>query len=96
MSFEDDDDLPAGLSLQRTTPTFDEDSTPPGLRAAHAIAAGVWGRLVVEAGALGFVFDDTPDDVRTLAVGSHQVIPPERVHHVVIDGPVRFAVEFHR
>ena len=96
MSFEHDVELPPGLALQRTTPTFDEQSTPPGLRAAHAIATGVWGRLVVEGGSLGFVFEDTPDEVRTLAAGSHQVIPPERSHHVIIDGPVRFAVEFHR
>ena len=88
--------LPEGVELQRTTPTFDERSTPPGLRSAHAVADGVWGRLVVEDGSLGFVFEDTPDDVRALAAGEHQVIPPARLHHVVIDGPVRFAVEFHR
>ena len=88
--------LPDGLQLQRTTPTFDETSTPRGLRAAHAVADGVWGRLIVESGSLGFVFEDAPDDLRTVAAGEHQVIPPARLHHVVIDGPVRFAVEFHR
>ena len=89
-------ELPSGLTLQRTTPTFDEDTTPPGLRAAHSIAAGVWGRLVVHDGSLRFVFEDAPGQVRVLAVGEQQVIPPERLHHVIIDGPVRFAVEFHR
>jgi len=88
--------LPDGLLLQRTTPTFDEISTPKGLRAAHTVADGVWGRLVVEDGALGFVFEDRPDEVRTIGAGEYQVIPPTRLHHVVIDGPVRFAVEFHR
>jgi tellurite resistance-related uncharacterized protein len=88
--------LPGGLELQRTTPTFDETSTPLGLRAAHAVADGVWGRLIVESGSLGFVFEDTPGDVRIVAAGEHQLIPPARLHHVVIDGPVRFAVEFHR
>lgn len=96
MTFEADIALPGGLALQRTTRTFDEQSTPAGLRNAHTVAEGVWGRLVVEAGALGFVFEDAPDVVRTLAAGEHQVIPPSRLHHVVIDGPVRFAVEFHR
>lgn len=91
-----DEQLPAGLTLQRTTPTFDETSTPKGLRAAHAVAEGVWGRLRVSVGSLGFVFEDTPDDVRTVGAGEHQLIPPGRLHHVVIDGPVRFAVEFHR
>lgn len=89
-------ELPAGLRSVRTTPEFDESSTPDGLRAAHRVAAGVWGRLVVRSGELGFVFDDLPDDERRVAAGEHQVIPPERPHHVVIDGPVRFVVEFHR
>jgi tellurite resistance-related uncharacterized protein len=88
--------LPDGLVLQRTTPTFDETSTPKGLRAAHAVADGVWGRLVVTDGSLGFVFEDTPDDVRTVGAGEQQVIPPNRLHHVVIEGPVQFCVEFHR
>jgi tellurite resistance-related uncharacterized protein len=91
-----DGDLPEGLTLQRTTPMFDEQSTPPALRNAHAVAEGVWGRLVVEDGSLGFVFEDTPADVRSVSAGEHQVIPPSRLHHVVIEGPVRFAVEFHR
>ena len=89
-------ELPEGLTLQRTTSTFDERSTPAGLRRAHTIAAGVWGRLIVEQGSLGFVFEDAPEDLRTVSAGQHQVIPPSRSHHVVIDGPVRFAVEFHR
>ena len=88
--------LPDRVELQRTTPTFDEHSTPAGLRSAHAVADGVWGRLVVEDGSLGFVFEDTPDEVRTVVPGEHQVIPPNRLHHVIVDDPVRFAVEFHR
>lgn len=91
-----DTSLPLGLTLQRTTPTFDESSVPAGLLRAHQVAANVWGRLVVEAGAIGFVFEDAPDDVRIVAAGQTQVIPPERPHHVVIDGPAQFAVEFYR
>ena len=81
--------------MQRTTPTFDETTTPKGLRAAHTVADGVWGRVGIESGSLGFVFEDTPDEVRVLGPADQQVIPPARPHHVVIDGPVRFAVEFH-
>lgn len=90
------DELPGGLSLQRTTPTFDEHSTPAGLLRAHQVAEGVWGRLVVESGSLSFVFEDELTTERTLHAGDQQVIPPTTPHHVVLDGPVRFAVEFHR
>ncbi len=82
--------------MQRTTPTFDETSTPAGLRAAHQVAEGVWGRVVIESGSLGFVFEDAPDELRMMHTGEQQIIPPARLHHVVIDGPVRFNVEFHR
>ena len=88
--------LPEGLDFARRTPTFDETSVPAGLRAAHKVADRVWGRLLVESGELGFVFEDEPGHVRRLGTGDDQVIPPGRLHHVVVDGPVRFHVEFHR
>ena len=88
-------ELPEGLTVQRTTPTFDEHSIPAGLRRVHSVADGVWGRLVVEQGSVGFMFEDIADHVRTVAAGEHQVILPSRLHHVVIDGPVRFTVEFY-
>jgi tellurite resistance-related uncharacterized protein len=90
------DELPGGLELQRRTPTFTEDTTPAGLRSAHAVAEEVWGRVVVEEGSMGFVFEDAPDDVRTVSAGERQIIPPARLHHVVLGEPVRFHVEFHR
>ncbi len=88
--------LPDGLELVRTTATFDETSVPAGLLAAHRVADGVWGRLVVLDGALRFVFEDDPDGATTVSSGHHQVIPPGRPHHLELDGPVRFHVEFHR
>lgn len=89
-------ELPGGLELARTTPTFDAASVPAGLTRAHRIAPGVWGRLVVTSGSLRFVFEDDQNGSRTVTAGEHQVIPPDRPHHVEVVGPVRFAVEFHR
>lgn len=88
--------LPDGLELARTTDVFDESNHPGGLRRAHQVAAGVWGRLVVHSGHVVFVFEDQADQPRTVAAGESQVIPPERRHHVEFDGPATFAVEFHR
>lgn len=86
--------LPDGLELARTTDEFDERTVPTGLLRNHRVATGVWGRLVVRSGALRFGFGD--DDEIDVAAGESVVIPPDRVHHVAVDGPVRFAVEFHR
>lgn len=94
-------ELPAGLELARTTPEFDENSVPEGLRRAHHVADAVWGRLVVAAGSVRFVFEDGPDGSpeesgRVVNAGESQVIPPHRRHHVETIGPVSFHVEFHR
>jgi uncharacterized OsmC-like protein/tellurite resistance-related uncharacterized protein len=88
--------LPDGLELVRTTEVFDNASVPAGLLRAHRVADGVWARLVVHAGAVRFVFEDEPDRPIIVATGGHVVIPPARRHHVELDGPARFAVEFHR
>ncbi len=88
--------LPPNLEHVRTTPEFDETSVPAGLLRAHRVADGVWGRLVVSAGRLVFVFEDRPEERRIVESGEHVVIPPAQLHHVELDGPVRFAVEFHR
>lgn len=89
-------ELPDGLEHVRTTDTFDHDHHPAGLRRAHRVADRVWARLVVHTGALVFVFEDDPDHVIDVAAGTSQVIPPGRLHHVDIVGPVTFALEFHR
>ncbi len=88
--------LPDGVELVRTTPTFDESSVPIGLLAAHHVAEGVWGRVVVASGSVGFMFDDQPELIRSVQVGEVQVIPPGRSHRLVVEGPVTLAVEFHR
>lgn len=92
------DALPPGLELARTTPDFDTTSVPAGLLAAHRVADGVWGRIRVLAGSLGFVFEDDPSTAtpRHLTAGDTMVIPPADPHHLVLDQPVRFHVEFHR
>lgn len=89
------DQLPAGLEQVRTTETFDQDHHPAGLRRAHRVAGGVWARLVVGSGELVFVFEDDPGHTIPVSAGSSVVIPPGRLHHVDITGPVTFFLEFH-
>ncbi len=88
--------MPDGLELARSTPEFDERTVPAGLLATHRVAVGVWGRLVVSAGSLRFVFEDDEASPGMISAGETQVIPPDRPHHLELDGPVQFRVEFHR
>lgn len=89
-------DLPDGAEFVRITPDYDEHSVPAGLLAAHRVADGVWGRLMVRDGSIVIVFEDDPEWRYSIAAGSSQVLPPGARHHVEIVGPVQFAVEFHR
>ncbi|MEZ5382490.1 MAG: DUF1971 domain-containing protein [Microthrixaceae bacterium] len=89
-------ELPDDVQLVRTTNVFDNDTVPAGLLKAHQVAAGVWGRLVVRSGSVGFVFEDAPDQQVSVASGGALVIPPQRHHHVVLGEPATFAVEFYR
>ena len=88
--------LPDGLELTRTTKVFDNDTAPAGLLKAHQVAEGVWARLVMHSGSVGFGFEDRPAAVIPVADGGNVVIPPQRLHHVVLGEPATFVVEFYR
>ena len=88
--------LPAGLEHVRTTDVFDITTAPAGLLRAHRVADGVWGNLVVHTGAVTFVFDDEPDHPIAVQAGDAVAIPPARQHHLELDEPATFAIEFHR
>ncbi len=89
-------EMPEGLELVRTTALWDEHTVPAGVLSGHRVADGVWGRLVVRSGAVGFVFEDEPDVTIQVATGDTVAIPPAKLHHVVLDGPATFVVEFYR
>ena len=82
------------LALPSTV--FDNSTVPAGLLRAHRVAEGVWGRLLVHSGEVVFVFEDHPDERIVVAEGGSVAIPPARLHHVELDQPATFAVEFHR
>ncbi|MFN3788771.1 DUF1971 domain-containing protein [Massilia sp.] len=88
--------LPATLVHYKSTPVFDQDSVPAGLRRAHSTAAGVWGRIVVLEGSLRYVIEAPAVEEYLLAPGTPGIVEPGVPHHVAIDAPVRFCVEFHR
>lgn len=90
------DRIPDGFVLVRTTEVFDNQTVPAGLLRAHRVADRVWGRLVVHSGSVHFMFEDEPDAAAVVKAGETLVIPPARLHHVELDGPATFAVEFYR
>ena len=88
--------LPADVAHYKTTPEFTQDTVPAGLQRNHTTAAGVWGRIVVREGSLRYVIEEPDMEEHLLGPGTPGIVEPQIAHHVVIDRPVRFCVEFHR
>jgi tellurite resistance-related uncharacterized protein len=89
-------ELPDGLEVVRTTNTWDEATMPAGLRRAHRVAVGTWGRLRVDAGELRFRARTEPPLDVVVDARAAQPIPPGVEHEVEPCGPVQFFVEFLR
>ena len=88
--------LPQGAQKIGSTPTMTEETVVPGILKKHLAPKGRFGYLVVEEGALQFVWEDDPDHVLDADADHPIVIFPERFHHVSITGDVRFRVEFYQ
>lgn len=87
-------EMPDVLRSVRTTPIWDQDTMPTGLRRAHRIAAGAWGRIVVGDGRLRLAALTTPAIEVELRSGESQAIPPGVEHEVEPLGVVHFSIEF--
>lgn len=88
--------LPKDAVKVGVTPSMTEETVLEGILNKHMSPKGKYGYLVVEEGKLDYVWEDTPDDIITADVDHPIVIEPERYHHVIITGPVKFRVEFYR
>ena len=62
----------------------------------HMAPKGKVGLVVIKSGELGFIWEDTPNDMIKGDMNHPIVIEPERYHHVVITGDVEFKVEFYK
>ena len=87
--------LPDGATRAGSTKLMNQDTVVPGILKKHLAPKGKWGYLVVESGALSYVWEDDPKNALDADPGHPIVIHPERFHHVVITGPVEFKVEFY-
>jgi tellurite resistance-related uncharacterized protein len=77
----------------KTTPLFDQDTLPAGLRREHWTKAGVWGVIRLEEGRLRLTFTGTGEE-RILTPDAPGLVRPEEPHLVEPLGPVRMRVDF--
>ncbi len=74
---------------------FDESSLPKGLLREHRLKPGSWGKLTLRSGAIRFVWDDD-GTAQMLSAGDIFVVPPERPHHLELDGAFELTIDFQR
>jgi tellurite methyltransferase len=87
---------PEAIRRVRSSPEWDEHSLPPGLRRAHQLATGTWGKIIVREGVLRFSMSGEPPLSIELVPGSPaQPIPPGVRHEVAPAGHVRFSIDFY-
>jgi tellurite resistance-related uncharacterized protein len=86
---------PADVAEYKRTTPFTEATIPAGLLRDHRTKAGVWARIVVDAGQLELTFE-APVRTFLLVPARVGIVPPEVAHHVTPIGPVQFHVEFLR
>ncbi len=87
--------FPKGAVKIGSTSSMNEETVVPGILKKHLTPKGKFGYLVVEKGALQFVWEDEEDSVLDADPEHPIIIFPERFHHVVITGKVQFRVEFY-
>lgn len=87
--------LPEGAKKVGATPNMTQDTAVKGILKNHLAPKGKYALVVVEEGALKFVWEDDKENVIDGDKNNPIVIIPERFHHVVITGEVVFRVEFY-
>ncbi|MBJ7441046.1 MAG: DUF1971 domain-containing protein [Sphingopyxis sp.] len=88
--------LPDGCEAYRRLGPFTAATLPSGLLRAHALKPGCWGVLTIAAGRIDFVWEAAPDRPIRLRVSDDVVIPPERRHHIAVDGEFTLEICLYR
>jgi len=86
-------DTPAPVPY-RSTPVFDEQSLPRGLRNEHRTKAGTWGVIRVLEGRLRLQVLEPPTE-SVLTPEHPALVLPEQPHQVEPVGPMRMQVDFY-
>lgn len=77
------------------TPIMSEKNVFPQILENHMTPINKWGKIVVIEGALQYKWNDN-EFIYDIDSENPLIIEPERLHHVILCGPVQFKVEFYK
>jgi tellurite resistance-related uncharacterized protein len=89
-------EVPERAVVYKRSPTFTSAGCPPALLREHRTKAGVWGRIVVESGALTLTLCEPTSVELRVTPNRPGVLPPTALHYVTLDPETRFHIEFLR
>jgi tellurite resistance-related uncharacterized protein len=78
----------------KTSPVFDQDRLPPGLRREHSTKQGIWGVVRLLEGRLRLFFPLTGEE-RLLSPGVPGLVRPAEPHLAEPLGAMRMQIEFY-
>jgi len=87
-------EMPEGFTPYKRTREFTESSVPGGFLKKHSTKAGVWAQIHVLSGQLSYHMHSPFHRELLVQPGGPVVILPEIEHHVNVNVPVSFFVEF--
>lgn len=86
--------LPKNVQVYKKTSVFCENSTPAALLKDHLTKAGFWAKISILKGKLQYVLRSDPTEEIELNFEKFGVVEPEVLHHVKLNGHVKFFIEF--
>lgn len=78
----------------RSTPVFNQDTLPAGLRDRHDTKVGEWGMIRVIEGELSLTYLDPISEI-VLTPDRSALILPQQPHFVTPLGPMKMKVDFY-
>lgn len=91
----DDFEWPEDLVWMKDSNIFDHDTIPAAITKEHQTSAGVWGRIVVHQGNVGYRVMAPCEREFILTPESPGIVLPEVKHCLIPSGPVTVQIRFY-
>ncbi|MBC2852158.1 DUF1971 domain-containing protein [Cetobacterium sp. 8H] len=91
----DKNSFPPELKKKNETPIMNEKTIFADILKAHKLPEGKFGLLRVLSGKVNFIWEEDPEIIYTVDSEHPLVIVPEKLHRVILNGPMELRVEFY-
>ncbi len=83
------------MQFIKSTPIFNNNTCPDGIKNAHKTSKGICAKLIVLKGMLEFIYEDN-NETHIIDTSKIFEIDEQRYHHVNLLWDVEFKIEFYK